>query len=220
MKLINLDYKIKWKTASVFIGLLVILLALTGYYVGYRYWFAQVNYYDYKTASLKKILDRQPDSGSTRAELAMTSYLKGDVQESIEMMREVLKTEPQNDKAALYLGLILGEQKNYRESIDLLTSYVKNHQDFTTRIAYEGLGKSLMGTGQYESALKYLELAASRDPGNASIYYNLGRTYEQLNKPKNAMLSYERALQISGSYPEAETALINLENKMLGKGNN
>lgn len=221
MKLINLDYRIRWKTASVFIGLLVILLALTGYYVGYRgIWLAHVNYYDYKTASLKKILDRQPDSGSTRAELAMTSYLKGDIRESIGVLREVLKNEPNNSKAILYLGLILGEQKNYKESIDLLTKYVKGHQDFTTRIAYEGLGKSFMGTGQYESALKYLELAASRDPGNASVYYNLGRTYEQLNKPKNAMFAYEKALQISGSYPEAETALINLENKMLEKGNN
>lgn len=221
MKLINLDYKIRWKTASVFIGILVIVLALLGYYVVYRgIWLSRMNYYDYKTANLKKILDRQPGSGSTRAEIAMTSYLKGDIQQSIEMLREVLENEPENDKAVLYLGLILGEQMNYKESIELLTRYVNNHQDFTTRIAYEGLGKSFMGTGQYESALKYLELAAGRDPGNAAIYYNLGRTYEKLNKPKNAMLSYEKALQISGSYPEAETALIYLENKMLEKGNN
>jgi tetratricopeptide (TPR) repeat protein len=212
--------RISLKGACVLIALLMVLLALTGYYVGSRwFWLKNISYYDYKTANLKKLLDEQPDSGAIRAEIAMTSYLKGDTKQSIKMLEGVLKEEAGNSKAALYLGIILSEQQNYSKAIDLLTGYLKDNQDFTTKIAYESLGKSYMGTGQYELALKYLKLAENRDPGNPEIYYNLGRTYEQLGKPQDAMFSYEKALQISGSYPDAEKALIELEEKMFQKNN-
>lgn len=217
---INLDRRISLKKSCVLIGLLVILIASAGYYVGNRWlWFENVNYYDYRSANLAKMLDKKPGSADVRAELAMTNYLEGEIKQSIEFLREVLKSEPTNGRATLYLGLILSEQKNYTESIAFLTRYIKENQDFTANIAYETLGKSYMGTGQYEAALKYLKLAETRNPSNPVLHYNLGQTYEKLNDPKNAMFSYEKALQISGGYPEAEKALIELEEKIFQKIN-
>lgn len=217
---INLERRIRRKRAFALIGSLGIVLTLTIFYAGNRWlWAENVSYYDYKTAGLQ-FLNKQTGSASIRAEIALNSYLKGDTLQSVKMLREVLTKEPQNGKATLYLGLILTEQKEYRESIALLTKYIKDNQDFTSRIAYESLGESYMGTGQYDLALEYLKLAAARDPGNPLVYYNLGRTYEQLKKPKDAMFSYEKALQISGSYPDAQKALSELETKTFRKISN
>jgi len=187
---------------------------MVGYIVGNNwFWNHNKNYYEYKIDNLKDNLRKQPDAANIRTELAMANYLNGDSSKSIGILKDILLKEPQNDLATLYLGLILSEQKEYKESIGLLTNYIQRNQGLETRLAYLYLGQDYLAIGKHELALKYLKYAAVRDPGNPVVFYNIGHAYEKLNDKKNAIISYERALKISQNYVEAEVALKNLLKK-------
>jgi len=56
---------------------------------------------------------------------------------------------------------------------------------------------------QYDSAVVYYELLAATKPEQARLYFNLGNTYYKLNNIGLAVLNYERALRIDGTYKEA-----------------
>ena len=60
---------------------------------------------------------------------------------------------------------------------------------------------------QYDSAAYYFEQVAAPHPLNAELYYNLGNTYYRLNKIPQAVLNYQRALQINPDYKEAKDNL-------------
>lgn len=205
---IDLEKRINRNKALVFVGLFAVALALAGYYIGDRwFWAPHKNYYEKQIDNLKKLLRQNPGTNDIRAQLAMTSYLKGETAKAKGILRDILTKEPNNGTAALYLGLILSEQKEYKESIQLLNGYVKQNQGLETRIALLYLGRDYLAAGNYSLALKYLKIAAERDPGNPVVYYNLGQTYEKLNDKKNTIASYEKALKISNNYPEADEAL-------------
>ncbi len=205
---IDLDRTIDRNKAIVLIGIILVVVTITGYAVGNRwFWVDNKNYYEYQIDNLKESLRKQPESNSIRVNLAMANYLNGDDTKSIGILRNILTEEPGNEPATLYLGLILSEQKEFKESVGLLTGYVKQNQGLETRIAYLYLGRDYLALGKNDLALKYLGYAAARDPGNPVVYYCQGQAYEQLKDKKNAIAAYERALRISPDYTEAENAL-------------
>ncbi|PKM80993.1 MAG: hypothetical protein CVU89_11650 [Firmicutes bacterium HGW-Firmicutes-14] len=205
---INLDKRINRNKSLALLLIVFMLLTAAGYYAGKQWiWPENRSYFEYRIDNLKEVLKKHPDSGNIRAELALTEYLNGNSAKSIGVLRDILTKEPGNQSAALYLGLILSEEGDYKESIGLLTNYIKQRQGIETRLAFLYLGRNYLEIQKYDLALKYLKVAAVRDPGNPVIYYYLGQTYEKLDDLKNAKSSYEKALSLSNGFTEAEKAL-------------
>ncbi len=205
---IDLDKKIARDKALFFLGVFLVLVAIAGYYIGDRwFWVPNKTYYENRIDNLKEVMKNYPGSNNVRAEMAMTDYLKGNTEKSIGSLKDIITQEPNNEVAAFYLGLIQCEQQEYRESIGLLTRYLRSHQGLETRLALLYLGRDYLAVGKYDLAVKNLVEAARRDPGNPVTYYYLGQTYEQLKNRKKAIESYEKALSISNNYVEADTAL-------------
>lgn len=208
---IDLERQIDRKKAFAILGVLVIFLAVTGYVIGDRwFWINNKSFYEYKIDSLKQELRKQPNSDQIRVDLAMADYLNGEVDKSIGILRNILNDEPDNGPAVLYLGLILAEQKEYRDSIGLLKGYIEKNQGFEVRMAYQYLGRDYLAVGKTDLALTHLKYAAVRDPGNPVVFYYLGQTYEKDGDKKNAIANYEKALRISPDYAEAGNALQSL----------
>lgn len=212
---IDLNKRINRNQSLAIIGVLTISLIIAGYCMARRWiWVDHKSYYENEVANLNQQLKKYPGSDKVRAELAMTNYFNGDTLKAINILRNILDKDPESNIAQLDLGLILSEQKQYKESIRLLTGYLQKNGGLETRLAYFYLGQNYLATKRYDSALYYLKNAASRDPGNPVIYFNLGQTYEKLKDSKNAILSYEKALEINGGYVEADQALkLMLKNK-------
>jgi len=61
--------------------------------------------------------------------------------------------------------------------------------------------------GDYDSAIKFFEIAASMDPRNASHIYNLAIAMDKKGKPDKAIKMYERALELDSTYGDAATGL-------------
>lgn len=211
---LDMNKRINRNKSLLFVGLLTVLLAAVGYYIGDRwFWLNNPNYYEYEIKNLQDNLKQNPDSVSIKTQIAMTSYLNGNSDKAISILRDVLKNDPQNDGASLDLGLILSEQKQYNESTPLLLKYIAKKQGLETRLAYLYLGRNYLSVGKYKEAVNYLNEAKKRDEGNPVVYYYLGQSYEKVSDKKSAIKSYEKALELNSNYTEAGKALDNLIKK-------
>lgn len=63
-------------------------------------------------------------------------------------------------------------------------------------MAYNLLGWSQTGMGNYIEAEKNLKKAIATDPTLAAAYYNLGKLYEELSESDNALDSYQKAYEL------------------------
>ena len=208
---IDLDQRISRKQAYIIICGVVALVLGIGYLAGNLwFWNPNRNYFEYQIEQFSK---NPGESSETRIELAMATYLNGDVPTAERILRGILAKEPKNNMASLYLGLILSDQKRFNEAISLLSSSTKQIQGLEARMVYLYLGKDYLAVGQPRLAAQYLGNAEVLDPGNPVVYYTLGQAYEKLNNFKKAVSYYEKALKLSPNYVEPDMALKNLAAK-------
>lgn len=211
---INMEKRISRNKSLVIVAIFVLCLAGAGYYIGeHWFWVNNTNYYEYEMGNLEKKLSDNPESSNTKSEIAMTAYLNGDTTKAIDMLKSILEKEPQHKMATLNLGLIYAEQKQYKESISLLSAFVKSNQGMESKLPYLYLGQSYLALGKYKEAEDCLQKSLVRDAGNPVTYYYLGQTYEKKGDKKQAINYYEKALGINGSYAEANQALDTLLKK-------
>lgn len=79
--------------------------------------------------------------------------------------------------------------------------------DYTFLDAYREKAIALYDLGKYEEALKLLGTATTVQKTFEEGWYWMGRCYQKLNKPKEAIDSYQLALQLAPDYIEAKDAL-------------
>lgn len=208
---IELHKRINQNLAYTIIGVVTVLVLTVGYFVGqYWFWNPKRSFFEYQIEQINK----NPINPESQVELAMAAYLNGDAPKAERILRGILSKQPQNNMAALYLGLILSDQKKYDEAIGLLTAFTKQSQGIEARIVYLYLGKDYLAVGKPETAAKYLEHAEVIDPGNPVVYYTLGQAYEKMNNTQQAVSFYEKALKLSPGYVEPDVALKNLLKKL------
>lgn len=82
--------------------------------------------------------------------------------------------------------------------------------DFMNVMAYKEKAICLYDIANYKEAVKTLEKAVAIQSTFDEGYYWLGRCYEKMNQPKDAVTYYKTALQIDPDYAEAKDALAHL----------
>lgn len=85
--------------------------------------------------------------------------------------------------------------------------------DYRYLLAYREKAISLYDLHKYEQAIKVLKQAVTINNIFDEAYYWMGRCYQQLNDPKQAIDSYEQALRIDNEYEEAKQALDSIRSK-------
>jgi tetratricopeptide (TPR) repeat protein len=83
--------------------------------------------------------------------------------------------------------------------------------DYTYMFAYREKGITLYDMGKYEEALKVLDKAVTLQNKFDEGYYWMGRCFEKLNKPNDAIESYRTALLYNPDFVEAKDALAKLK---------
>jgi tetratricopeptide (TPR) repeat protein len=79
------------------------------------------------------------------------------------------------------------------------------------------LAKEYESCGDLEESLNQFLLLKNQDPDYVGMYYHLGKLYEKLEKPEEAMKTYETGIQISKklkdfhALSELNNAKVNLE---------
>ncbi len=85
--------------------------------------------------------------------------------------------------------------------------------DYTYMNAYREKAIALYDQGKYEEAIKVLTKAVTLQNKFDEGYYWLGRCFEKLNRPNDAIESYKNALLYNPDYVEAKDALGKLGGK-------
>jgi tetratricopeptide (TPR) repeat protein len=117
-------------------------------------------------------------------EAAEYGYDKGNTYTLIAATYESKKTASDTLKA---LDVLKEGFEKYPEDNAVLTSLIQIYLDMK----------------QPEDAMKYLELAISKDPSNPIYYFAQGGLYEQLEREEDAIGMYEKALSVDSDFFDA-----------------
>ncbi len=119
-------------------------------------------------------------------------------------LRERLKKDV-DGRAHLRLGEALYRQKLYREAMaEVIRSIKLGLEDAG---GYAILGNCLLALDDHDKALRSFQKGIDLAPGYADLHNDLGRAYLKMEKCREAVASFDRALELNRYY---QAALLNL----------
>ena len=124
---------------------------------------------------------------------AVALQMTGQEEKAVQAYEELLDLSPKNPKVLVnLLGLI--SQQYPTVALERLGALYEKFPGNAAIAAQMGLAEA--GLNNYESALKYIGIATSLEPGNAQHYFNLAVVYDHNREYKKAIAQYERSLEV------------------------
>ncbi len=115
--------------------------------------------------------------------------------DAIPRLEQVLKEEPDMPLANLQLGRAWSGLENYDQALPWLRRAVELTPE-SGRAHFE-LGMALAETGDWAGAASQLEAALVHIPDSDEMYFDLATAYEHLGRVREALKSYQTALQLN-----------------------
>jgi hypothetical protein len=124
---------------------------------------------------------------------AVALQMTGQEERAVQAYEELLDLAPKNPKVLVnLLGLI---SKQYPTvALERLGVLYERFPGNAAIAAQMGLAEA--GLNNYDSALRFIGIATSLEPGNAQHYFNLAVVYDHNREYKKAIAQYERSLEI------------------------
>ena len=124
---------------------------------------------------------------------------------------ELLRSnKSKSGKDAFFLkGLYYTYANDKKKAISFFDSSL--HLDFTYMYSYREKAIALYDLGRYDDALQTLKRAVTIQNNFEEGYYWMGKCYEKLRQPDDAIQSYQNALLYDKNFIEARQALDKLE---------
>lgn len=123
----------------------------------------------------------------------------GRFDESIKLLKEAQKLDPENIDYPYEIGYAYYAKKDHKKAIKVLNSLL-NHKDVTDRVfqllgnAYDDLGKSDKAFDTYEAGL-------TQFPNSGNIYLELGILQMRKKEYSNALYYLEKGIEVEPSFP-------------------
>ncbi len=114
----------------------------------------------------------------------------GDNDTAITWFRQCLDQTPDHPLAALNLGILLANKKDYREAISLLERAVNLSPNLNSVTA---LASALLRAGRTDDAIRYLKDIVKSVPGHVPTLLQLGEISDQRGDRKSAREYYRQA---------------------------
>jgi tetratricopeptide (TPR) repeat protein len=205
---IDLNARLSREKAYRILGMVTVVTIISGYIIGEAFFWGldRRGVFDRQIEVLEKASEN-PDNLHSKADLALAYYMKGETGKAQGLYEDVLRQDIEHAVANIYYGLILADQKQYRDAVPYLLRGVRK-EPRRENLAYIYLGISYYELGGNDQAVQYLETGTKLDPGSALGHYYLGLAYKNRGDKKNAAAALEKALILTGNnYPEAAGAL-------------
>ncbi|MGD0790564.1 MAG: sulfatase-like hydrolase/transferase [Terriglobales bacterium] len=128
---------------------------------------------------------------------AIADSQHGRYHESIEKLKDVVKTEPNSVPAHYLRGLDFYHLKMFAEAVDELQKTVQLSPDYA--LAFFNLGMAQAHTGQIDAAIATLQRTLQLDASNFEAAFNLGVAFIQKKQLEPAAAALRQSVTI---YPE------------------
>ena len=134
---------------------------------------------------------------------AMKLQEDGKLNEARQLVKKILREDPDNINALNLMGGICMAQDAHNDAEAFLRKAVGLAPDFA--VGWSALSASLKEQGNFEGAIEALEKALSLEPRNLEWHCSLGNLLTAWGKEERALASYETALAIK---PDLVSALL------------
>ena len=150
------------------------------------------------TAVLDAGLSRMPSSLTLNWMKAGQLERGGDFEGAIAVYEGLYEANRNNVVIANNLASLISTHRDDDESLERAHAVAQRLRDLEVPEFQDTYGWIAYRRGQYAEALRHLEPAATALEGNALVQYHLGMTYAALERPEDARLTLERALELAG----------------------
>jgi tetratricopeptide (TPR) repeat protein len=135
------------------------------------------------------------------------SFLAGinETEQAISEWRKVHELMPQDFVTDYRLADVLVIQRQFAEAESLLNEALASHPGFTE--GWMKLGEAHAAESKLDLALSEYERARKLRPGDATIFYELGRVLSRLKRSPESIASFRTALKMRPDYWEAHYTL-------------
>lgn len=144
-------------------------------------------------ALFEKLYQDNPRDPRVLMGLAVSQQRSGLNASAVETYEELLKRDPDNQNAVINMLGVL--QKQYPEVALRRLLELRDKHPSNPGIAAQ-IGMTQAGLGYYKEALRFLGIASSLEPQNASHVYNMAIVSDRLGKNQDAISLYEEALKL------------------------
>jgi tetratricopeptide (TPR) repeat protein len=137
-------------------------------------------------------LKKSPDNALILYQKARVLWLSQKESQSYTLMKDVIKKDPTNYDAFLFLGNIHYRDREFKEALTYYNKVLEfNSGDVEYRAA---LGETLFFTGKYKESVKHYKAASSKMKLNGSLYYKIGLAYKNLKDWELSKSYLEKAI--------------------------
>jgi len=130
---------------------------------------------------------------------AITLMDNGQIEESIELLKEAEKLDPERIDYPYEIAYAYYIDKNYKEAIKILEK-LKDHKDVNERV-FQLLGNSYDIIGDPEKAFIAYDEGLAKFPNSGMIYLEKGNVYWGKEEYEKAIPFYEKGIEIDPSFP-------------------
>lgn len=156
--------------------------------------FVRLNDYDRAIEVLEVGYEKHPKSYRLLFLQGVYHERVGRVDEALDVMKELIKLDPDNAPALNFLGYVYAEQgKNLDEAKEYLERAIKIEP--TNGFYLDSLGWIYFKLGDFENARKYLDEAAKYEPNEGVIYEHLAEIEVKKNELLKAIEYLNKALK-------------------------
>ena len=137
--------------------------------------------------------------------IAIQNFQSQNYAKTKESLAQVLRVYPKNFHALHLMGLVLGVEENYQESVNYFKKALRiNSGDYSTNI---NLARALQKSGQQSEAIAYHLAATNINPDDPEGWLSFGISLFELNRFEEALVRYRTAIEIE---PRFTNAWVNL----------
>lgn len=133
-------------------------------------------------------------------EIALKLLKTGKLREGMEILEDLVRTDPDNVNVLYNLGMCYSELGSIDKSIDTLEKCVRLASEHAN--ALTALGFSYSRKGEHEKALAKLKIALEIDPDNFFALKNYGAVLAKLGRHGEAISHLEKASRLVPDSPE------------------
>jgi arylsulfatase A-like enzyme/Flp pilus assembly protein TadD len=132
---------------------------------------------------------------------AIALYEEGSTQESIRILKNIIKERADFDSAYISLANIYESQGQLKDALSTMEEgYSKNHGNFEILSKY---GKLCIRAGLYEKAIETLERALAIVDFDPTVWNQLGIVYLHTDQEERALDFFKKSLELDGNNAEA-----------------